>query len=120
MKQFRQIYHAGAHCGRTFCPSRLPCNSAAPKGSEVAWRLGQAIDPATAGMVPSRKPAFVSARVGRLPPGWDGPSYLIGPSRADQNRELTAPEDPRVQGVSEYDAPNGGRQPGERLEAGIG
>jgi len=113
------IYHAGAHCGRTLCPSRLPFNSAAAKGSEVFCRRGQAIDSGTAEMVPSRKPAFVSARVGRLPPGWDGASYFIGPSRTDQNRELTTPENPRVWGVSEYDPPNGGRQPGERVEAGL-
>jgi hypothetical protein len=114
------IYHAFAHCGRTFCPSRLPCNSAALKGSEVAWGLGPAVDPTTARMVPSRKPVFVSARVGCLRPGWDGATYLMGPSRTDQNRELTAPENPGVRGISEYDPPNGGREPGERLEAGLG
>ena len=74
----RSIYHAGTHCRRTFCPSGLPCNSAASKGGEIAWRLGQAIDPVSAGMVPSRTPAFVSARVVCLPPGWDGSSYPMG------------------------------------------
>ena len=119
VKQFRQSI-TRALIGHTFCPSRLPCNSAAPKGSEVAWQAGPPNNPATAKIVPSRRPAFRSARVGSLPSGWVGPAHLTGRSRAHRNRELAAGENSGVWGASEYDSSNGGRQPGERLEASLG
>jgi hypothetical protein len=120
VKQFRQSITQALIAGVLFI---LPVYLAILLLLKAAKSLGGVVKPLTR-LVPEWFPAenllsFLLVLV-VLPPGWDGPSNLFGPIRANQNRELAAPENPRVRGVSEYDAPNCGRQPGERLATGLG
>ena len=113
------IYHAGARCRFTFCPSRLPRNSVAPKGSEVA---GGVVKP-LARLLPEWFPPktcfrFCSCWLFACWLGWPFVPHWARP-HGPESRTHCSRKSPVTRCFGVY-PPNGGGQPGERLEAGLG